>query len=170
MSPHRPEARRAVFDVNVLVGAVVGGNAPFASWPSPPPVSDNPYADCVGIANDAREFSLWISAHILQNVVWVLADPEGFGWEVERAEEYARLLVEIAEASDGGVVEPDVRVSDCADYEDNRILELALACSADLIVSQDNDLTSMSPWRGIPVVTPREFASRVDAARRARRR
>lgn len=159
-----------MFDVNVLVGAVAGGNSPFGSWPSPPPVSDNPYADCVGIVNDAREFSLWLSEHILQNIVWVLADAKGFAWEIDRAEEYVRLLVEIADASDGGVVEPDARVSDCADYEDNRILELALACEADLIVSQDNDLTSMSPWRGIPVVTPREFASRVDAARRARRR
>lgn len=165
-----PGRRRVVLDVNVLVGAVAGGNSPFGSWPSPPPVSDNPYADCVGIVNDAHEFALWLSEHVLQNIVWVLADPDGFRWEIERAEDYVRLLVEIAEASGGGVIEPTVRVSDCADHEDNRILELALACEADLIVSQDADLTTMSPWRGIAVITPREFASRVDAARRARRR
>lgn len=170
MIPRAPTPKVVVFDVNVLVGAVAGGNSPFRSWPSPPPVSGNPFADCVGVANDAREFSLWVSEHILINVVRVLCDPNGFGWELERAEEYAEILLEIAEASGGGVVDPDVGVADCRDHEDNRILEAALAVGADLIVSEDADLTEMSPWRGIPVIRPREFASRADAARRAVRR
>lgn len=165
-----PGRRRVVFDINVLVGAVVGGNAPFRSWPSPPPVSDNPFADCLGIVNDAREFELFLSEHVLRNVVRVLADPDGYGWELQMAEGYAELLVEIAEASGSDVLEPRERVSDCEDHEDNRILELALACAADLMVSDDADLTSLSPWRGIPVLRPHEFASRVDAARRAARR
>ena len=63
-----------------------------------------------------------------------------------------------------------MRVSDAVDHEDNRILELALAANADLIVSDDADLTGLSPWRGIPVVRPAEFTGRVDAARRAKRR
>lgn len=157
--------RRAVFDVNLLVGAVGGGNSPYRSWPSPPPTSDNPYADCLGIANDAREFALFLSEHILRNVGRVLR--EGFGWDLERVHDYLTIIVEIAEASGGDVVEPGVRVSDCADHEDNRILELALSAAADVIVSDDADLTMLSPWRGIPVITPREFAGRVDAARRA---
>jgi putative PIN family toxin of toxin-antitoxin system len=167
LTGRRPSPRNAVFDINVLVGAVVAGNSPFCSWPSPPPVSDNAFADCVGIVNDAREFALWLSEHILVNVVRVLVN--GLGWELERAEEYAALLVEIAGASAGGVIVPEVAVTDCRDHEDNRILECALASNADLIVSDDDDLTSMSPWRGIPIVRPREFASRVDAARRALR-
>jgi predicted nucleic acid-binding protein len=168
VSPAPPSSRNVVFDINVLVGAVVGGNAPFRGWPSPPPVSDNPFADCIGIVNDAREFALWVTEHILVNVLRVLI--EGYAWDIDRAEEYAGLLVEIAEASNGGVVVPGVAVSDCPDHEDNRILECALASGADLIVSEDEDLTSMSPWRGIPIVRPREFASRVDASRRATRK
>lgn len=166
MSSGAPKA--AVFVINVLVGAIVGGNSPFRSWPSPPPVSDNPFADCVGIVNDAKEFALWLSEHILVNVVRVLTS--GYGWEGEVAEEYAEILVEIAEASGGGVVESAIRVTDCEDHEDNRILECALAANVDLIVSADEHLTRMSPWRGIPIVGPPEFASRVDAARRATRR
>ncbi len=162
------DQRRVVFDVNVLVGAVAGGNAPFRSWPSPPPVSDNAYADCLGIVNDAREFSLFLSEHVLRNVGRVLRT--GFRWEIERVEEYLGIILEIVDASDGDVLEPEVRVSDAGDHEDNRILELALAAGADLIVSDDADLTSLSPWRGIPVLRPREFTGRVDAARRARRR
>jgi predicted nucleic acid-binding protein len=107
---------------------------------------------------------------VLINVVRVLTSQQGFDWDAGAAEAYAKLLVEIVEASGGDVVEPDVRVTDCEDYEDNRILELALAAGADLVVSDDDHLTSMSPWRGIPIVGPREFASRVDAARRAVRR
>lgn len=170
MTGLEPARKVVVFDVNILVGAVAGGNSPFRSWPSPPPVSDNPRADCLGIANDAREFALWLSEHVLVNTVRVLTDPKGFAWEPGKAEEYAALLVEIAEASEGGVIEPAVRVSDCPDHEDNRILELALASNADLVVSSDEHLTRMSPWRGIPITGPEEFASRADAARRARRR
>lgn len=170
MTQHPLGLRGVVFDVNLLVGAVAGGNSPFRSWPSPPPVSDNPFADCLGIVNDAREFSLWLSEHVLVNVVRVLTHPDGYAWELAVAEEYAALLVELAEASGGSVLEPEVRVTDCSDYEDNRILELALAANVDLIVSDDEHLTSMSPWRGIPIIRPREFASRVDAVRRAARR
>lgn len=158
-------------DVNVFVGAVAGGNDAFRSWPSPPPVRGNLAANVVGILNDAREFSLYISEHILTNVVRVLAGPapDGYGWDVERAGEYVELLVEIAETSGGGLVEPQVVVSDCADYEDNRVLECAAASGSVLIVSDDTDLTSMSPWRGTPVLTAGEFVKRTDAMRRSRR-
>ena len=160
--------RRAVFDVHVFVRAVARGHSAFAGWPSPPPASDNPFADCLGIANDAREFSLWVSERVLVDGVRVLR--RGFGWGPQECEDYAALIVEIARASGGGIVEPTVLVNECEDHEDNRILELALAVAADLIVSGDVHLTSMSPWRGIPIITPRDFVSRVDAARRARRR
>jgi putative PIN family toxin of toxin-antitoxin system len=162
--------RRVVFDVNVLVGAVAGGNSAFRSWPSPPPRSDNEFADCLGIVNDAREYALFLSPHILRNVLRVLTAKNGFRWSLDRAEEYADLLVEIVEASGGDVLEPEERVSDCKDFEDNRILELALAADADVIVSHDKHLTELSPWRGTPILTPRAFANRVDASRRAARR
>jgi hypothetical protein len=52
----------------------------------------------------------------------------------------------------------------------NLVLDLAADVGALIIVSDDSDLTSISPWRGTPVLRPTEFASRVDAMRRARRR
>ena len=159
---------RVVYDVHVLVLAVSGGNSPFRSWPSPPPVTDNACADCLGIANDAREFSLLLSDHILTNTARVLSD--GLGWDAEHIEDYLTVLVDIARASGGEVMTPTSRIGDCPDYEDNRILELALDGGASLIVSDDTDLTSMSPWRGVPVLRAREFAGRVDAMRLHRRR
>lgn len=159
-------------DVNVFVAAVTGGNDAFHSWPSPPPVRGNLAANVVGVLNDAREFSLFLTVHILANVVRVLTGrpPDGYGWQVERAQDYVELLVEIAEAPGGGVVEPGEEVTDCPDHEDNRILECAAASGSMLIVTDDTDLISMSPWRGTPVVTAAEFVKRTDAMRRGHRR
>jgi predicted nucleic acid-binding protein len=159
-------------DVNVLVAAVAGGNDPFHSWPSPPPVRGNLAANVVGILNDAREFGLFVSEHILANVVRVLCGPPpaGYGWDAEHAEKYVRLIVEIANASGGGVIEPAETIADCADFEDNRILECAAASGSMLIVSDDTDLTAMSPWRGVPILTAAQFVKRTDAMRRGRRR
>jgi putative PIN family toxin of toxin-antitoxin system len=123
--------------------------------------------------NDAVEFSLWLSPHVLTNIERVLESPEsegGFEWEPQFIEEYLEVLVEISEGSSSDVVEPAEAVTDCSDYEDNRILELAAACKAAIIVSNDSDLLHMSPWRGIPVLSPHAFAARADAVRRARRR
>ena len=158
-------------DVNVFAAAVTGGNDIFHSWPSPPPVRGNLAANVVCILNDGREFSLWLSEHILVNVVRVLTAPAttGYGWAVENAGEYVGVLVEIAEAGGGGVVEPAERVTDCPDYEDNRILECAAARNSLLIVSDDTELLSLSPWRGTPIVTSRDFVNRTDAMRRKRR-
>ena len=155
------------FDVNVLVSAVAGGPRAFTAWPSPPPLRGNLAANCLGIINDAQEFSLWLSEHVVANVLRVLAHLD---WEEEKAVRYMRILRDIARHSGGGVVEPRVQVSDCPDYEDNRILELALASASVLIVSSDMDLLQMSPWQVIPLLRPAEFATRVDAMRRARRR
>jgi predicted nucleic acid-binding protein len=163
-----PSAVPVVFDVNVLVGAAAGGNSPFRSWPSPPPTSGNPYADCLGIAVDAVEFSLWLSPHILDNTTRVLA--EGLKWSEERIQQYLTVLVEVADHSGGAIIDPPVSVHDCDDYEDNRILDLVHEVGALLLVSEDTDLTSMSPWRGTPILRPREFAGKVDGMRRHRRR
>lgn len=157
-----------VFDVNVLVRVMIGGNNRFRSWPSPPPTSDNPYADCVGVIVDAEEFGLWLSPHILNNTARVLA--EVLKWEVGTIEEYLDELVAIAEDSGAGVIEPEVTVTDCPDWEDNHILALAADVGAILIVSDDTDLTAMSPWRGTPILRPKEFVARVDGIRRHRRR
>lgn len=157
-----------VFDVNILVGAAAGGNSPFRSWPSPPPTSGNAYADCLGLIVDAAEFGLWLSPHILDNTARVLT--EGLKWTEDKVELYLSILAEVTDHSGGGIIAPPVTVHDCRDHEDNRILDLAVEVGALLIVSEDTDLTSMSPWRGTPVLRPREFASKVDGMRRHRRR
>ena len=45
----------------------------------------------------------------------------------------------------------------CRDTKDNKFLALALICEADAIISSDNDLLALNPWRSIPVLTPAAY-------------
>jgi predicted nucleic acid-binding protein len=169
VSHTEPAPAAVVYDVNVLVTAAASGNSPFRSWPSPPPVSGNASADCLGIVVDAAEFALWLSPHITSNMARVLA--EVFTWDRPRIDAYLSAVVAAAEHSGGGVVAEVPRtVHDCPDYEDNMILDLAAEVGALIIVSNDTDLLSLSPWRGTPIIDPSAFAAKVDAMRRHARR
>ena len=169
MSRFEPVPTAVVYDVSLLVTAAAGGNSPFRSWPSPPPVSGNPSADCVGIIVDAAEFALWLSPHIISNIDRVLT--ELLKWEQAQTDAYVSALAAAAEHSGGGIVADVPRtVHGCPDHEDNLILDLAAEVGALIVVSNDADLLSMSPWRGTPILEPQAFASKVDAMRRHTRR
>jgi uncharacterized protein len=53
--------------------------------------------------------------------------------------------------------EPTVRVTDCRDPKDNKYLELALAAGAETIVSSDDDLLVLNPWRGVHILLPADY-------------
>jgi len=72
-------------------------------------------------------------------------------------EERMRFLVVLLKESE--LVEITVVVTDCRDAKDNKFLELAVSGEADCIVSGDEDLLVLNPFRGIPILTPREFLS-----------
>jgi putative PIN family toxin of toxin-antitoxin system len=50
-----------------------------------------------------------------------------------------------------------ILIPSCRDPRDNKFLALALAAGADAIVSSDEDLLILHPWRGIPILTPAQF-------------
>ena len=153
MSSLAPVPAAVVYDINVLVTAAASGNSPFRSWPSPPLVSGNAPADCLGVIVDAAEFALWLSPHIITNIDTILA--QLFKWAQPQVDAYLRAVGMAAEHSGGGIVADVPRtVHDCPDHEDNLILDLAAEVGALLIVSNDTDLLSMSPWRGTPVIEP----------------
>ncbi|HEV2953123.1 MAG TPA: hypothetical protein VG015_03430 [Candidatus Dormibacteraeota bacterium] len=155
-----------VVDINVLIDAIEA-EPDVASWTSPPPVRGNPAAMVLAILNEGLEFGIWFSKHIHDGTKRVLV--QEFGWTDEEGDKYLSFLTAAAERT-GGMVEPALQVADCPDWEDNRILELAHECGALIIVSSDAHLLAMSPWRGIPVMTPDAFVARVDAMRRNLRR
>jgi len=53
--------------------------------------------------------------------------------------------------------EPAIRVIDCRDPKDNKYLELALAAGAETIVSGDDDLLVLHPWRGVRILQPADY-------------
>lgn len=53
-------------------------------------------------------------------------------------------------------------VVSCRDPDDDKFLELAINGHADLIISGDNDLLVLHPFRGIPILTPAQFLALAD--------
>ena len=56
-------------------------------------------------------------------------------------------------------------MGDCRDAKDNRYLELALAARAAAIVSGDEDLLVLDPWRGVRVLRPAQFLEMLGAGK-----
>lgn len=164
MAAHQNPPQPIVYDVNVFVNAALSDPDRLLEWPVLPSRGDVPDADCIGVINDAREFSLYVSEHILSNVEKVLHSK--FGWDPEDAMDYTDLIVEIASESGGGYVDRTVSSEYCKDEEDRNILSLASDVGAVAIVSEDADLTELSPWKGRPILRSHEFADRVAAMRR----
>jgi uncharacterized protein len=52
---------------------------------------------------------------------------------------------------------PTERVTDCRDPKDDKYLELALAADAETIVSSDDDLLVLHPWRGVCILRPADY-------------
>jgi putative PIN family toxin of toxin-antitoxin system len=55
------------------------------------------------------------------------------------------------------LVEIREEIRACRDPKDDKFLELAVNGEADCIVSGDEDLLSLDPFRGIPILTPDKF-------------
>lgn len=61
-------------------------------------------------------------------------------------------------------VESSELTPSCRDPRDNKFLALAQVARAGVIVSSDDDLLALHPWRGIPIVTPAEFLVRLESS------
>ena len=69
-----------------------------------------------------------------------------------RRDRFLRLLRDAAIWFD-----PAIRVTECRDPKDDKYLELALASGAEMIVSSDDDLLVLNPWRGIRIANPADY-------------
>ena len=49
-------------------------------------------------------------------------------------------------------------MTDCRDEKDNKFLSVAVSGQADILVSSDEDLLVLNPYRDIPVLTARQYA------------
>ncbi len=74
----------------------------------------------------------------------------------EQREELVALL-----DSCGIFFAPSKRVTDCRDAKDDKYLELAFAAGAEVIVSGDEDLLVLNPWRGVRILRPADYLAEV---------
>lgn len=74
-------------------------------------------------------------------------------------EAFFRMLSRIAVRIE---ISHPVRV--CRDPKDDKFLEVALNGRADAIISGDSDLLTLNPFRGIPILSPRQFLNAFEGA------
>lgn len=129
--------RRFVFDTNVLISAFL------FSQSKPRQALDQ--ATVIGV--------IVLSNSVLSELEEVLYRPKFDRYLTkERRQEFLENLTENAQFID--VTE---QINECRDPKDNKYLELALSGQAECIVTGDDDLLVLNPWRGIEILTVQEF-------------
>ena len=63
---------------------------------------------------------------------------------------------------DSELVEITETITICRDPKDNKFLEVAVSGQGDLIITGDQDLLILNPFRGIDIITVNEFLTRVN--------
>jgi putative PIN family toxin of toxin-antitoxin system len=104
-----------------------------------------------------EEGELIVSAETIDELNGVLGR-ESLAKYVTSEERIEFLAVLLREAA---LIEVTQHIGACRDPQDDKFLELAVSGMAACIVSGDQDLLVLHPFRGIPIVTPRGFLRRV---------
>lgn len=102
-----------------------------------------------------------LSSPVYREIAEVLARPK---FQRVLTEDRRQEILELLAAA-AVWVEPDEIVRDCRDPKDNCHLALALAAGAFAIVSGDEDLHVMDPWRSVRVFRPARFLHELRATR-----
>nr|WP_181280545.1 putative toxin-antitoxin system toxin component, PIN family [Aphanothece hegewaldii] len=132
--------RRFVFDVNVIVSA-------FLFEKSKPD-------QALGKAQNMG-FVL-VSNSIAMELREVLLRPKFARYlSLERRLELENNFIEATQ-----IIEPTHTIEICRDPKDNKYLELAVSGKAEAIITGDEDLLVLNPFRGIIILTPQEFLNR----------
>ncbi len=127
---------RAVFDTNVLVAAFVTEGI----------------CSKILIRGRKKQFHLIICPIILQEFERVLVKK----FSATRIE--AREALQIVSEAIHSIVRPSSSIqSVCRDPDDDVILACALEAGADYLVTGDVDLLELKTFKGIRIVTPRDF-------------
>ncbi|MBM4088256.1 MAG: putative toxin-antitoxin system toxin component, PIN family [Planctomycetes bacterium] len=125
--------QRFVFDANVIISALLFN----ASVPG------QAFARCL------ESGTLLVSQSLIQELHDVLGRAK-FNRYVTREERERFLGVLIRESE---LVQITEKLTVCRDPADDRLLELAVSGRATTVVTGDNDLLVLNPFRGIPIVT-----------------
>lgn len=127
---------RVAVDANVWISALLHGRG------------TRPILDAFIV----HRFRLITSDTLIEELSGIISRPE---WQAAlSAAECRELLALMREA--GTVVTPRERIAACRDPDDNALLECAVG-HADVLVSGDNDLLILHPFRGLRILKPADF-------------
>ena len=101
----------------------------------------------------AKKFKLAVSKPLITEFLDVCGRSKFFH-RIDK-EEQQRLLAIIKEAAI--IVKPNIKIHECRDKDDNIVLECAITSHAKIIVTKDNDLLILNPFRNVSIVRPEEF-------------
>lgn len=136
--PHEPD--RIVADTNCLVSRLL--------------LPESVPAKAVRKAVDKGQ--LLISDATLEELADVLSRPKFDRYvSLEDRQEFIRVLGRVVERV--AITSP---VKTCRDPKDDKFLEVAVSGDADIIVTGDDDLLELHPFRGVEIITPREYLKR----------
>jgi putative PIN family toxin of toxin-antitoxin system len=128
---------RVVFDTNALVSALLFENSTPAQ----------------AVFSALAQGEVLISTALISEIHDVLYRPKFDRYITDsQREDFMLALVE-----SGVLVENTENIEVCRDPKDNMILELAVSGNANAIVTGDNDLLVLDPFRGIAVITPQKY-------------
>ncbi len=133
---------RYVFDTNVLVSALI--------FEESKPGQAFRYA--------LQNGQVLLSLPVLEETAEVMSREKlGRYVTAEDRDEFLQALVGRAR-----FIEPAAQIRICRDPKDDKFLELAISGAAAHVISGDDDLLTLSPFRGIEILTPHDFLSRLE--------
>jgi len=132
---------RLVFDTNIIISALLfEGLKPSKAFD-------------IGINQGALLFSSSTLAE-LEEVLWRNKFDRYISHE-ERKQFLTSLILHSTP------IETNETISECRDPKDNKFLELAACGKADFIISGDEDLLILNPFRNIQIITPDSFLKEI---------
>ena len=140
---------RAVLDTNVIVSGVISKKGPPAQ---------------LMVAWAEHVFNLVTSDAIISEIQRVLSEPRlknVFNITDERIVELVEALREDSILVAGAV--HDIQGAVPSDPSDEIFLAAGLDGNADVVVSGDKDLLGIESFRGIVILTPRQFLDRLES-------
>ena len=136
---------RCVFDTNAVVSAALFEHG-------------NPGRAFYWALDNAE---ILLSEEVVEEICDVLGR-DRFARYVTAEERDALIERLIAEAR---LIEVADEIAECRDPTDDKFLELAVSGNASYLVTGDDDLLVLDPFRGIRILSPREFLDSVGDSR-----
>lgn len=126
-----------VFDANVLISAVLfDGSKPQQAF------------------NKAQDMGiLLLSEMIISELETVLSRSKFDRYlSLNERQEFLKNLIDSSL-----LIQPKYKINECRDPKDNKYLELAFSGQAKCIVTGDDDLLILHPFRNIPIIKVQDF-------------